>query len=85
MGTKIEEQKLKIPKTKSRNENFKNPGTKITKIWEQKLQNSGTKIKISKNKNYKNPGTKITKIQEQKLKKSGNKSYKYPRTKVKKT
>jgi hypothetical protein len=34
-------------------------GTKIKIIWEQKLQNSGTK-------NYKNPGTKI--------KKSGNKN-----------
>jgi hypothetical protein len=43
---------LENPGTKSRNENFENTGTKITK-------NLGTKI-------TKNMGTKITKIWEQK-------------------
>jgi hypothetical protein len=46
--------------TKSRNENFKKSGTKITKIWDQKFENLRTKItKIRKQ---------ITKIWEQKLK-----------------
>jgi hypothetical protein len=42
-GTKIafKEQKLqKFGTKKSRNKNFKNPGTKVKKIWEQKLQKS---------------------------------------------
>jgi hypothetical protein len=47
-------------------------GTKITKFWEQKLQESG-------NKNSKNLGTKVKKIWEQKyknknLKNLGNKN-----------
>jgi hypothetical protein len=45
------------------NKNFKNLGTKITKIWEQKSQKSGNKnrgTKIQKQKSgNKNPGTKI--------------------------
>jgi hypothetical protein len=46
--------KVKNPGTKSRNKNFKNLGTKITKIRELKLQKS-------RNKNL------GTKIQEQKI------------------
>jgi hypothetical protein len=48
------------------NKNFKNLGTKVTKIWEQKFQKSGnfffknlgTKIQEQKSRN-KNPETKI--------------------------
>jgi hypothetical protein len=48
------------------NKNYKNPGTKVIKISEQKLQkfgnkNLGTKIFKTGNKNCKNIGTKITK------------------------
>jgi hypothetical protein len=52
--TKIREQQFKI----STNKFLKNPGTKITKIWEQKLQ----KIQELKsgNRNYKNSGTQMT-------------------------
>jgi hypothetical protein len=37
-------------------------GTKITKIWELKLQKSGNKLHKSGIKNYKNLETKVTKI-----------------------
>jgi hypothetical protein len=66
---------------KSKNKNYKNLGTKITKIQELKLQYPGTKIlKKSGNKSYKNPGTKsyknlgnkIIKIQEFFFQKSEN-------------
>jgi hypothetical protein len=40
--------------------NYKNLGTKVTKIWEQKLQKY-------ENKNFKNLGTKVKKIREQNL------------------
>jgi hypothetical protein len=39
---------------KSGKQNFKNLGTKVTKIWE-------TKFKISRTKSYKNLGNKISK------------------------
>jgi hypothetical protein len=43
--------------------NYKNLGTKVTKIWEQKLQ----KFQKYENKNFKNLGTKVKKIREQNL------------------
>jgi hypothetical protein len=48
-------------------------GTKITNIWELKLQKSKKKIKKSpETKSYNNSGTKVTKIWEQKFQKIKN-------------
>jgi hypothetical protein len=63
MGTKIQEQKFQ----KIRNKNYKNMGTKITKIRELKLHKSGNKLHKS--------GKKFTRIQKQKLQKSRNNNY----------
>jgi hypothetical protein len=57
---KIREQKLQ----KSRNKNYKNLGTKVTKI---RNKNLGIKITQIQEQNVKNLGTKIPKIWEQKL------------------
>jgi hypothetical protein len=51
---------LKQKFKKSGNNNYKNLGTKITKIKKIKLQKSRNK-NIKRNKSYKNPGTKVTK------------------------
>jgi hypothetical protein len=64
--SKISEQKLQ----KIKNKNYKDPGTKSTKIWEQKLQKSG-KQKVTKiwEQKLQKTGKQITKIWEQKLQK----------------
>jgi ABC-type transporter MlaC component len=64
-------QKFQKPGNKNLGKLYKNLGTKITKIQEQKFK--------------KNLGTEVTKIWEQKFQKSGNKNYKILETKLQKS
>jgi hypothetical protein len=63
LGTISRNKNSKNLRTKVKKIREKNPITKISKIWEQKLQKSRNNfLKKSENKSYKNLGTKFTKI-----------------------